>query len=60
LGVFFDPDGRVKSVALQTTSYDMGTPLTAMRVTGSTATALSLTRGFGAPERFEDKMETSY
>ncbi len=60
LAVFFDHDGRVNSVTLQTTSYDMGTPMTAMRVTSAAGTTLSVA-GLGGPAmRFEDRMETAY
>lgn len=60
LAVFFDHDGRVNSLTLQTTSYDMGTPMTAMRVISAAGTTLGVA-GLGGPAmRFEDRMETSY
>jgi len=60
LTVFFDPDGIVTNLAQQTTSYDMGTPFTPMRVTSSAVTTLSLAGRAGEPLRFEDMMETWY
>jgi outer membrane protein assembly factor BamE (lipoprotein component of BamABCDE complex) len=60
LAVFFDPDGIVTNLAQQTTSYDMGTPFTPMRVMSSSITTLSLASRAGEPVRFEDKMETWY
>lgn len=60
LGVFFNPDGIVRSLAQQTTSYDMGTPVDRMNVTSMTATTVSFAGPPGEPIRYEDKMETSY
>ena len=60
LHVFFDADGIVRSLSLQTTSYDMGSPLRALHVTSTAAHTLAYGGRADKPAAFTDRMEFSY
>jgi hypothetical protein len=60
LHVFFDANGIVRNLSLQTTSYDMGSPLRALHVS-STATHTMVFGGrTDKPVSFTDRMEYRY
>ena len=60
LHVFFDANGIVRSFTLQTTSYDMGSPLSAMHVTSTAAHTMLVGGRTDRPIGFTDKMEYRY
>jgi hypothetical protein len=60
LHVFFDADGIVRSLAFQTTSYDMGSPLSELRVAGSAAHTMVFGGRTDKPVNFTDRMEFRY
>ncbi|MGH7260856.1 MAG: outer membrane protein assembly factor BamE domain-containing protein [Nitrospiraceae bacterium] len=60
LHVFFNADGIVRSLSLQTTSYDMGSPFRALRVTGTAAHTMIFGGRSEKPVSFTDKMEYRY
>jgi hypothetical protein len=60
LHVFFDADGVVRSVAFQTTSYDMGSPLSELRVAGSSVHSAVFGGRAEKPVGFTDRMEYRY
>ncbi len=60
LQVFFDADGVVRSLSFQTVSYDMGSPLRALHVTGTAARAMVFGGRIDKPVGFMDKMEYRY
>jgi hypothetical protein len=60
LHVFFDAGGIVRSLSLQTTSYDMGSPLSALHVTSTAARALVYGGRKDKPVSFTDQTEYRY
>ncbi len=60
LHVFFDANGIVRSLSLQTTSYDMGSPLRALHVTSTAAHTMVFGGRTDKPVSFTDKMEYRY
>lgn len=60
LQMFFDPDGTVRSVAIQTTSYDMGGPFQSLEVSGTATVTMTYGGRLGAPIRFTDRAEFRY
>lgn len=60
LHVFFDANGVVRSFSLQTTSYDMGSPLSALDVTSTAARTMVYGGRTDKPVTFTDKMEYRY
>ncbi len=60
LHVFFDANGVVRSLSLQETSYDMGSPFRALHVTGTAARTMVFGGRPDRPVRFTDRMEYRY
>jgi outer membrane murein-binding lipoprotein Lpp len=60
LHVFFDAGGIVRSLSLQTTSYDMGSPVSAMHVTSTAARTLVYGGRKDKPVSFTDQTEYRY
>lgn len=57
LQVVFDPAGTVRSVAIQTTSYDMGGPFQSLRVSSAATVTMTYGGRSGAPISFTDRVE---
>lgn len=60
LHVFFDLNGRVRSVTMQTTSYDMGSPFRPIHVSSTATSTMTFGGRSGKPVGFTDKMEFRY
>lgn len=60
LQVFFDADGVVRSLSLQTVSYDMGSPLSDLHVTGTATHTMVFGGRIDKPVGFTDRMEYRY
>ncbi len=60
LHVFFDANGIVRSLSLQATSYDMGSPLRALHVTSTAAHTMVFGGRTDKPVSFTGKMEYRY
>ena len=60
LHVFFDAGGIVRSFSLQTTSYDMGSPISALHVTSMATRTMVYGGRTDKPVSFTDRMEFIY
>lgn len=60
LHVFFDANGIVRSLSQQTTSYNMGSPVSALHVTSTAAHTMLVGGRKDRPVSFTDKTEYRY
>jgi hypothetical protein len=60
LHLFFDAAGIVRSLSLQATTYDMGSPLQTLHVTGTAAHTMLVGGRKDRPVGFTDRMEFRY
>ncbi len=60
LSLFFDHRGIVNSLSIMTTEYEMGGPVTPLRLTSSTGKTMGFPESSKEPVRFEDTMGYEY